>query len=287
MCDRHQHGVRSPTVRAGPNFFYQLTTAWVKRLQGPQSKALFPALSNGVTGIELGTFQFADHEQLEADGAAAQDEDSFAGGDARLLNGFDDGVDGLDESGFFETDIVRERDNAAVGDPGHGFYILSEAAAVWREAGGQPGCFILLALGEEALLTIKAPPARNMVEAHDAVAGRPLVYATADGDDRAGKFVAQNLRRLDVTLKDFLDVRAANAAGGHFNEHFAFANFGDGDFLDADDSFFAENTGPHGFRDGPLRLPRFCRCAEAAHVRETSSILGSATLVQFAEIVEI
>src|SRR5580700_4913756 len=193
MCNRDQHRVRSPTVRAGPNFFYQLTTGWVKRLQGPQSKALFPTLWNWITGIELGTFQFADHEQLEADGAAAQDENSFAGGDARLLNGFDDGVDGLDESAFFETDVIRKRDHAAVGDPGHGFYILREAAAVWCEAGGQPGRFILLALGKEALLTIKASPARNMVETHDAVAGRPLVYAATNGDDRAGKLVAQNL----------------------------------------------------------------------------------------------
>src|SRR5580704_5128751 len=287
MCDRHQHRVRSPSVRASPNFFYQLTTGWVKRLQGTQSKALFPALWDWITGIELGTFQFANHEQLEADGAAAQDEHSFAGGDARLLNGFDDGVDGLDESGFFETDVVRERDHAAVGDPGHGFYILSEAAAVGREAGGQPGRFILLALGEEALLAIKASPARDMVEAHNAVARRPLVYASADGDDGARKLVAQNLRRLDVTLKDFLDVRAANAAGRHFNEHFAFADFGDGDFFDADDSFFPENTGPHGSRDGPERLQLFCCCAEAAHVAETSSILGWASFVPLAEIVEI
>src|SRR5580704_2040094 len=287
MCDRHQHRVRSPSVRASPNFFYQLTTGWVKRLQGTQSKALFPALWDWITGIELGAFQFADHEQLQADGAAAQDEDSVAGGDARLLNGFDDGIDGLDESGFFETDVVREWDNAAVGHPGHGFYILSEAAAVGREAGGQPGCFVLLALGEEALLAIKASPARDMVEAHNPVAGRPLVDAPADGDDGAGKLVAQNLRRLDVTLKDFLDVRAANAAGGHFNEQFAFADFGDGDFLDADDSCFAENTCPHGFRDGPERLQRFCRCAEAAHVAETSSTPGWATFVQFAEIAEI
>src|SRR6202035_4205445 len=111
MCDCHQHRVRSPAVRAGPNFFYQLTTGWVKRLQGAQSKALCPALWNRITGIQPGTFQFADHEQLEADGAAAQDEHSFAGGDARLLNGFDDGVDRLDESGLFETDVVWERDH--------------------------------------------------------------------------------------------------------------------------------------------------------------------------------
>ena len=91
--------------------------------------------------------------------------------------------------------------------------------------------------------------------------------AAADGDDGAGQFVAENLRRFDVTLEDFLDVGAADAAGGDFDEHFAVADFGDGDFFDADDAFFAIDAGAHGLGDGAERLRGVrasCRCCSCA-----------------------
>jgi hypothetical protein len=40
--------------------------------------------------------------------------------------------------------------------------------------------------------------------------------------------MAEDLGRLDVTLEDFLNVGAADAAGGNFDEYFAGADFGDG-----------------------------------------------------------
>jgi hypothetical protein len=92
------------------------------------------------------------------------------------------------------------------------------------------------------------------MKTHHAIAWHPLGYSAADRDDRAGKFVAEDLRRLDVTLEDFLDVRAADAASGDLDQHFAIADFRDGDFLDADLAFVAIDTGAHGFWDRPNRV---------------------------------
>ena len=123
-------------------------------------------------------------------------------------------------------------DDAALGDPGHGFDVFTEAAAVGSEAGGEAGGLVLLALGEEAIFAVEAGATRRVVEAHHAIAGLEFCDARADGDDGAGQFVAEDLGRLDVALEDFLDVGAADAAGGDFDENFAGADFGDGDFFD-------------------------------------------------------
>jgi hypothetical protein len=115
----------------------------------------------------------------------------------------------------------------------------------------------LHALGKEALLTIEASAAWRVVKTHDAIAGNPLGYATSNGDDGASKFVAQNLRRLNVTVENFLDVGATNAASGDFDEHFTVANFRDGNFFDADDTFVPEDTGAHDLRNWPKRVQGF------------------------------
>src|SRR5271170_5868364 len=106
--------------------------------------------------------------------------------DTGFLDGFYDGIDGLDEGGFFEGDVVGEGDDAAFGDPGHGFYVLGEAAAVRGETCRQSCGFVLLALGEEALFAIKTSTAGRVVKAHHTIARRPLRDAAADGDDCAG-----------------------------------------------------------------------------------------------------
>src|ERR1700685_3133629 len=146
MCHGNQHRIRTPTVRAGSYLFYKLTTGWVKRLQGAEREAFLAALWNWITGIQLSLFQLADHEQLQPDGAAPEDQDGLSLYDARLLNGFHNGVDGLDEGCFFEASIVRERNNAAFCDPRHGFHVFGEAAAIRSQARRKAGRFVLLAL---------------------------------------------------------------------------------------------------------------------------------------------
>ena len=103
------------------------------------------------------------------------------------------------------------------------------------------------------------------MKAHHAVAGLPLGDPAAGRDNGAGQLVAKDLRRLDVAMEDLLDVGAANAAGGDFDEHFAVANFRDRNLFKADDAFFAENTRAHGFGDRTKSVRRFGNSTGRAH----------------------
>jgi hypothetical protein len=132
----------------------------------------------------------------------------------------------------------------------------------------------LLALRKKALLTIEASAAWRVVKTHDAIAGHPLGYATSNRDHGTSKLVTQNLRWLYVSLENFLDVGATNAASGDFDKHFTVADFRNGNFFDSDDTFVPEDTGAHYLRDWPMRVQGFCCCSGAAHVAETSSTFG-------------
>src|SRR5205807_9591544 len=99
-----------------------------------------------------------------------------------LLDGCWSCVDGFGGRGFLEGSAIREHHDAALGDPRHGLDVFGEAAAVGGEPGGQASGFVLLALGGQATVAIKALAARDVMEAHDAVAGLPLRDARADCD---------------------------------------------------------------------------------------------------------
>ena len=62
------------------------------------------------------------------------------------------------------------------------------------------------------------------------------------------------MRRWNVSVEDFFDVGAADAASGDFDQDFVVAYFGDGDFFDADDTLFAVDAGVHGLGNGPKCL---------------------------------
>src|SRR5438445_3787015 len=187
--------------------------------------------------------EFRDHQKLQTDGAATGYQHVFSGNDACLLHVLVNRVDWFDEGGFFKSDVVGQGDHAALGNPGHRFDVFSKAATVGRETGRETGGLVLLALGERAAFAVKAGAARNVMEAHHAIARLEFRHTGADGDDGAGEFVAEDLRRLDISLENFLDVRAADAAGGDFDEKFAFTHFGDGDLFNEDNSLLAVNAG--------------------------------------------
>src|ERR1700684_4644071 len=69
-----------------------------------------------------------------------------------------------------------------------------------------------------------------------AIAGFELRHARANFYRRPGQLVAKNLWRRNETVVNFLDVRAADPAGGHTEEQLALTNFGDrhgfDDYLD-------------------------------------------------------
>ncbi len=208
---------------------------------------------------------------MQADGAAAGDEHSFSSGYASLLHSFQNRVNRLDERGFLEADIVGQRDNPALGHPGHSFYVFAETTAVGSEATRKTRRLVLFALGEETALAIEALAARDVMKAHHAVAQFPLRYSAAGCCDCSGYFMAQNLGRRNVGVVNLLDVGPTNATCGDFDEHFAVGHFGDGDFLDANDSLFAVDARAHGLGDGAKSLQGFECCSRPTHRSATFS----------------
>jgi hypothetical protein len=76
-----------------------------------------------------------------------------------------------------------------------------------------------------------------------------LLDAFADGGDDAGGFVSEDAGSGMRACGNLFEVGAANAAGMDADQHFAGADFGDGDGLDADVVDAAVDGGLHGRGD--------------------------------------
>src|SRR5215831_2585126 len=211
MRNRDQHRIHPAAFGSCLDLFHKLTTGRVKRLVRAKGKALGTPFGDGIAGEEAGTKELGDHEELKTDGTATGDENVFAPSDASFLHGFVDGVDGLDKGGFFKAHVVWKGHDATFGDPRHGFYVFSKAAAIGCEPRCEAGGFVLLALGERAAFAVEAGTARSVMKTHHAIAWFELGDARTDGNDGASQFVAEDLRRLDVALENFLYVRTADA----------------------------------------------------------------------------
>src|SRR5215470_11271460 len=274
MRNRYQDRIRPPSLSSSLDLLYQLTTCRVKRLGGPQGQTLGPPFGDRVARIYAGAGQFADHQELQADRPATHDQNGFARGYAGFLDGFEDGVDGFEEGGFLEADVVGQRDDPALGNPGHGFDILGKAATVRTEARRKAGGLVLPALREKPAFAIKAVLAWDVMKTHHPIAGLELGDARTGGDDRAGKLMTQDLRRLDVALEDFLDVRAADPAGCDFDQHFVAGDVRNGNFFDADDTLVTIDAGAHGPGDGCQGSKGFGHRRRRAHRAATSRSSG-------------
>jgi hypothetical protein len=75
-------------------------------------------------------------------------------------------------------------------------------------------------------------------------------FPDTDFDNRAGGFVAEDARRRDGAVMDFIDVGRADAADGDLDEQLVRANARDGHGFEAQVVDAAINNGAHGFRDG-------------------------------------
>src|SRR5260370_16848227 len=93
-------GFGPPPLGLGLNCGYKLTICWVKGLYRAKGQALSAALGDGIAGVEVRGLQLANHEKLQADGAAADYENGFAWRDARLLHAFAPRVHLLHEATF-------------------------------------------------------------------------------------------------------------------------------------------------------------------------------------------
>jgi hypothetical protein len=121
------------------------------------------------------------------------------------------------------------------------------------EAGGDAGAFVSLALGEGVMPAKMAIEARDMVVQGDAVAdfeaAREDARPTANTDDGAGGFVAEDARRRHGAVLDFFDVSGADATHGDLDEQFVGADARDGHGFEAQVVYAAIDDGAHGFGD--------------------------------------
>ena len=132
-------------------------------------------------------------------------------------------------------------------DKGHHADIFGVAAARGFEARGDAGALVGGALGVGVMPAGMAVQARDMMVQGHAVAGFERVRARADRDDGAGGFMAEDARRGDGAVVDFLDVRGADAADGDAHEQLVAADARHRHGLQAQVIGAAIDDGPHGF----------------------------------------
>ena len=92
-----------------------------------------------------------------------------------------------------------------------------------------------------------------MVKAHHPVAQLPLRHTAPDRNHPARQLMPQNLWRIDVALKNLLNVRPANPAYRHLDEHFPVAHLRHRHLFDLHHTLVAVHPGPHRLRYRPQR----------------------------------
>ena len=142
----------------------------------------------------------------------------------QLHHALETGIDGLDEAGAIERNALRDFFHAAPDDPVHDANVLRKSAAGRLISRRYADLFINRALGVQFVAAVEAFQARNMVEDDHAVAGRVIADACADGCHHAGGFMAENARRGEQIVFDFLEIGVADAAAFHANQQLAGAD---------------------------------------------------------------
>src|SRR5208282_4047108 len=155
---------------------------------------------HGVAGVDGSAIILREDHQEHPDRALTDDEYVFAFGHASLADGFQAGVYRLDECGFLKANVVGHGNHAALDNPGHGANVFGKASAIGVKAGREARFLVTSALREELSLAVETVGARNVMEADDAVAGLEFLHTFADLHNGSGKFVAEDLRRLDKAV---------------------------------------------------------------------------------------
>ena len=142
-----------------------------------------------------------------------------------LMDGFEAGVERLDENCYFKRNAVRNLLDAMLDDPVHDADVLRESSTRGLEARGDADLLIDRALRVQLALAEEASAARNVVEDDDAVAGFELRDVGAHMRYNSGGLVAVNARRRQQVVFNFFQIGVTDAAGFHANEDFAGADF--------------------------------------------------------------
>jgi len=110
------------------------------------------------------------------------------------------------------------------------------------------------------------------------IAGFELRHARANFYHGAGQLMAKYLWRRYETVVNFLDVRAADSAGGHAEEQLALANFGDRHGFDHYLALATIHSRAHVAVLGFVRPGSFDVCDGLAHLRfQVAAAYGAAT----------
>ncbi len=108
------------------------------------------------------------------------------------------------------------------------------------------------------------------MKTHDAIAQLPFCDAGTHGHHGAGNFMPENLRRGDKSVLNLLDIRAANSARRHTNQHFSGADGRHRNVFHNHASLAAVDSCPHRRRDGSRRKRSFENGSRLAHSAATA-----------------
>ena len=191
--------------------------------------------------------------QHDADRSLADDKNGFIGGKLKQLDGLENGVDRLDESRLFKGNAAGNPDDAAhPDDPIHHTDVLGEASAGGFKARCCADFFVRGALREGLLAAVIALAARDVMIDHYAIADGKVCDARAGSDNGARHLVAKDARSGVRSQMNLLQIRAADAACGDFDQQLARADCGHRHGFKAQIVYAAIDNGTH--RSGDTRL---------------------------------
>ena len=148
---------------------------------------------------------------------------------------------------MLKGDACGNPDYASQGnDPFHHANVLRKAAAGGLKARGCANFFVDRALGKGPLATVVTLAAGNVVVDHHAIAESEPGYAQAHFDNGSSHFMAEDAGSGVGAGMDFLQIGAADAAGGNLDQQFSGADFGHRHGLHADLVHAAIDGGTHG-----------------------------------------
>lgn len=215
-------------------------------VRGSEAASEFEARFEQVCGNDPQAAQGENPREHEADGPLPCDHDKVTGQHGEAVDAFEDRVDRFEHCAFDEGILRRDFHDAGQAE-GHDAHELRVATAGRVEAGGDTGAFVLRALREGAMSAGVAIHARDVMVQGHAIAEAEAAHSRAEFYDGARGLVAEDARRRDGAVLDFLDVGGADAAHGHAHEQLTRADARHGDGLDAEVVEAAIDHGLHRF----------------------------------------
>ena len=206
----------------------------------------FPARLQQVSRDHVNPPQGEESRENQSDGSLTNDEHGVASQERHTIDRFEDRVYGLQHSAFHITVFIGNSNNAGK-NKRHDTDVFGITAARRLEAGGNPGALVGCALRISAVATdVTFQTGNVMMQAHtipDVETANPC----ADPGDESRSLMSENPGRRNGAVLDFLDIRRANAADGHFHQDFIGPDGGHRDDFDPQIVYPPIDQGVHFF----------------------------------------